>query len=55
MKEHFCNENKKIKQMRWNHGYLLSQKYISFTKKEELLLYNSLVNALGSNNVLLFE
>jgi hypothetical protein len=55
MKDQMCNDNKKIKQLRWSKGYLLSQKYISFTKKEELLLYNSLVNALGSNNVLLFE
>jgi hypothetical protein len=47
-----CDDNKKIKQLRWNNGYLVPQYYISFTKKEEELLYNALVNVLGSNNVL---
>ena len=55
MKEVHCDANKKIKQLRWNKGYLVSQKYIGFTKEEELLLFNSMLNVLGNNNVLLFE
>jgi hypothetical protein len=63
MKGHQCDENKKIKQLRWSNGYLVSQNkncivsqnYIGFTEKEQLLLYNSLVTVLGANNVLLFE
>ena len=54
-KEKHCSANKKIKQLRWNKGYLVSQKYIGFTKEEELLLFNSMLNVLGNNNVLLFE
>ena len=53
MKEVDCDANKKIKQLRWEKGYLVSQNYRGFTKKEELLLYYSLVVVLGNNNVLL--
>jgi hypothetical protein len=55
MKDALCDNNKKIKQLRWRKGYLLTQQHISFSKQEELLLYNSLVNVLGNNNVILFE
>jgi hypothetical protein len=54
-KNNNCDINKKIKQLRWKNGFLLSQNYIGFSKKEELLLFNSLVIALGNNNVLLLE
>lgn len=52
LKEQMCDINKRIKQMRWNKGYLTSKGYISFRYKEEMLLYESLINALGSNNVI---
>ena len=47
-----CDDNKKIKQLRWNNGYLVSQYYISFSKTEEKLLYDALVSVLGIDNVL---
>jgi hypothetical protein len=52
MKEQMGDINKKIKQVRWNKGYLLSKGYISFKNDEEMLLYESLVYVLGSNNVI---
>ena len=55
MKNQMCNENDKIKQLRWKKGYLVSENHSGFTKKEELLLYYSLVVVLGNNNVLLFD
>jgi hypothetical protein len=55
MKEQFCDENKKIKQLRWHKKYLTSQKYIDFKYKEKMLLFESLVNVLGSDNVSLEE
>lgn len=47
----FCDDNKKIKQLRWNNGYLVSGYYVSFTKTEEKLLYDALVYVLGNTNV----
>jgi len=47
-----CDENDKIRQLRWNKKYLLSDFYIGFTEKQELLLYESLVYALGGNVIL---
>lgn len=54
MKDIMCDENRKIKQLRWSKGYLVSQ-YINFTEKEQILLYDSLVYALGNENVILVE
>jgi len=54
MKNIHCDENRKIKQLRWSKGYLVSQ-YINFTKQEHDLLYDSLVYVLGTNNVKLEE
>ena len=48
-----CDANEKIRQLRWNKKYLVSGYYIGFTEKQEMLLYESLVYALGSN--VLFE
>jgi hypothetical protein len=47
-----CDENEKIRQLRWNKKYLLPGFYIGFTEKQEFLLYESLVNALGGNVIL---
>ena len=55
MKNQFGDENKRIKQLRWNKGYLLSQGYISFRYKEEMLLFEALANVLGSDNVIFEE
>jgi len=52
MKDQQCDENKRIKQLRWNKGYLLSQGYKSFRYKEEMLLFVALANVLGSDNVI---
>ena len=45
------DENNKIKQLRWNRGYLSPMKYISFEYNGQKLLYYALVNALGEENV----
>ena len=55
MKEQFCDENNKIKQLRWHKKYLTSQKYIDFKYREKMLLYEALVKVLGSDNVSLEE
>jgi hypothetical protein len=49
------DENDKIKQVRWNKGYLVSSKYISFKEKEELLLYDALTHVLGKHNVTFYR
>ena len=53
MKDIMCDANRKIKQLRWSKKYLVPQTYINFTEKEQDLLYNSLVYALGNENVIL--
>lgn len=55
MKNQMCNENDKIKQLRWHKKYLTSQTYIDFTFKEKKILFEALVNVLGSDNVLCEE
>lgn len=55
MKDIICDANRKIKQLRWNKKYLVPEKYINFTEKEQILLYDSLVYALGNENVILVE
>jgi hypothetical protein len=52
MKNIHCDENRKIKQLRWSKGYLVSQ-YINFTEQEQNLLYDSLVYVLGANKVIM--
>lgn len=52
MKDVNCDDNKKIKQLRWHRGYLISSYYIGFDKDEEELLYLSLVHVLGQDNVI---
>jgi hypothetical protein len=52
MKEQMGDINQRIKQVRWNKGYLTSKGCISFRYKEKMLLYESLINTLGSNNVI---
>ncbi len=52
------NENidvyKKIRQLRWNSGYLVSShSHIPFTNEEELLLFESLQHVLGKDNVIM--
>ena len=51
MKNQYCDINNKIKQLRWEKGYLSSQKYIDFTIQEKTLLYNALISVLGNNKV----
>ena len=55
MKNQFGDENNKIKQLRWHKKYLTSQKYIDFKYKEKMSLLESLVNVLGSDNVIFEE
>lgn len=45
------NENDKIKQVRWNKGFLTSKGFISFREKEKMLLYEALVHVLGKDKV----
>ena len=52
MKDVSCDDNKKIKQLRWHRGYLVSGYYIGFDANEEELLYTSLVHVLGQDNVI---
>jgi hypothetical protein len=52
MKDVNCDDNKKIKQLRWHRGYLVSNYYIGFDDDEEELLYASLVHVLGQDNVI---
>ena len=48
----FLDDNQKIKQLRWNHKYLLPyQNTLGFSKKEELLLFKSMKKVLGENVV----
>ena len=50
------DENKKIRQLRWNSGYLISHRgYTSFTTDEKMLLFESLQNVLGEDNVVMEE
>jgi hypothetical protein len=51
MKNQQCDENNKIKQLRWSKGCLVSSKYISFKESEKLLLYDALIHVLGKDNV----
>jgi hypothetical protein len=52
MKDVNCDDNKKIKQLRWHRGFLVSSCYIGFDDDEEELLYTSLVHVLGQENVI---
>ena len=47
------NENDKIKQVRWNKGFLTSSGFISFKEKEKMLLYDAWVHVLGKDNVII--
>jgi hypothetical protein len=51
MKDIKCDDNKKIKQLRWHKGCLISTHYIGFDTDEEELLYQALVNVLGQEHV----
>ena len=51
MTEVMCDDNKKIKQLRWHKQCLVAGFYIGFTDSEEQLLYKSLVHVLGDYNV----
>ena len=44
-----CDANQKIRQLRWSRGRLVSCGYIGFTMKEEAMLYEALVHALGGD------
>jgi len=48
-----CDENKKIKQLRWDKKRLVEKIYMGFNENEEKLLYESMVQILGSENVIL--
>jgi hypothetical protein len=48
----FCDDNKRIKQLRWNRGFLVSHYYIPFTKSEEKLLFDALAHVLGNEIVI---
>jgi hypothetical protein len=51
-KDIICDENEKIRQLRWSKGYLLPMFYIGFTEKQEILLYEALVYGLNGNVIL---
>lgn len=51
MKDVMCDENKKIKQLRWHKQCLVSGFHLGFNDDEEDLLYKSLVHVLGKDNV----
>jgi hypothetical protein len=53
MNDVMCDSNKKIKQLRWHKGNLISSYYIGFNTNEQDLLYRSLVYVLGEENVML--
>ena len=42
-----CDDNLKIRQLRWSRGELDSLGYIGFTEKQEVMLYEALVYGLG--------
>lgn len=42
-----CDDNLKIRQLRWSRGELVSCGYIGFTAKQEAMLYEALVHGLG--------
>jgi len=48
----YLDSNQKIRQLRWNRGYLISGCYIGFTHKQYMLLYNAMVHALPGNVIL---
>jgi len=52
MKDVNCDDNKKIKQLRWHKGFLVSGYYIGFDADEEELLYTSFVHVLGQDKVI---
>jgi hypothetical protein len=47
------NENKKIKQLRWDKKSLVPKGNIGFTENEEKLLHESMVQILGNENVII--
>ena len=48
-KNDICDPNQRIRQLRWSRGRLVSGEYIGFTQKQEAMLYEALVHALGGN------
>ena len=44
-----CDDNLKIRQLRWSRGRLVSCGYIGFTAKQEAMMYEALVHGLGRN------
>jgi hypothetical protein len=52
MKDKSVDENRKIRQLRWANGWLVSGFYIGFTEKQTMLLYEALVYSLGGNVLL---
>ena len=53
MKDIKCDINKKIKQLRWDKGCLVSSYYIGFDRDETELLHNALIHVLGQENVVI--
>ena len=49
----FADENEKIRQMRWSNGRLVTSGYVDFTRKQYMLLYESLVAVLHAGSVIL--
>lgn len=44
-----CDDNLKIRQLRWSRGRLVSGGHVGFTAKQEEMLYEALLNGLGGN------
>ena len=51
-KDMACDANHKIRQLRWSRGRLVSGGHIGFTQKQEAMLYEALVHALGGDVLL---
>ena len=46
--------NRKVRQLRWNKGELVSMGYQALTQEETILLYHALCYSLGNENVNLY-
>ena len=48
MADEKADENRKIRQVRWDRGFLRSWPYIGFTERQSILLYEALVHSYGT-------
>ena len=53
MKDKMVDVNRKIRQLRWDQGKLVSMFYIGFNEKQTMMLYEALVQALPGKVLLI--